>query len=381
MRVVDRNRRVNVLQLTHGLGFGGMERVIQYLCRSLDKKRFNVIVYCLHKRGDYADELEAEGYTVHFYPQKTRITRYMRGLTVRNVLNHEQVSILHSHNTAAFLDGLVGAKLARTPVFIHTDHVREFPDKRRYMAAEKIASHFADEIVAVSHHVREALIEYEKISPQKISIIYNGTDFSPCQNGDVINAVRDEFNIKPGERVVGCVARLAKQKGFELFMRAAARILRQVPNVRFVIVGDGREYDRLVALGNQLGIGSKVCFTGARTDVERILPLFDVFLMTSHYEGMPISLLESMVSSIPVVATAVGGVPEVIQDGVSGYLIDSRDPERISERVIRLLCNDDLRITMGENGRRIYQTHFTVERMAEKYTKLYERYLIARGLL
>jgi len=379
--MICRSRRINVLQLTYGLGLGGLERIIGHLVRGLERRRFNVVVYCLNKKGYHADQLEKEGYTVHLSPGQKRIGSYVRGLAVRGALIREAVDILHSHNTAAFLDGVVGAKLANTPVIIHTDHVRKFPDKRRYMAAEKIASYFVDQIVAVSRHVREALIEYERIRPDKISIIYNGVRFSPAQDDNEIELVRDEFNVRAGEKVVGCVARLAKQKGYELFMEAARRILRKVQNVKFVVVGVGEEYDKLVKLCSELGIRSKVCFTGARTDIERVLPIFDVFLLTSHYEGMPVCLLESMVSSVPIVATAVGGVPEVVQDGMSGYLIHSRDPDEVAERVVRLLSNDDLRLKMGKNGRRIYENCFTVDRMAEQYMELYESRLSERGLL
>jgi glycosyltransferase involved in cell wall biosynthesis len=360
---------------------GGLERIIGHLARGLDRTRFNVVVHCLNKKGYHADQLEKEGYTVYLPSQQGKIASYMRGLTVRGALVRESIDILHSHNTAAFLDGVVGAKLANTPVIIHTDHVRKFPDKRRYMAAERIASYFVDEIVAVSRHVREALIEYEGIRPDKISIIYNGVDFSPAQDGNEIKAVRDEFNVTQGEKVVGCVARLAQQKGYELFMEAARRILRKTQAVKFVVVGVGEEYDRLLKLCSELGIRSKVHFAGARTDIERVLPVFDIFLLTSHYEGMPVCLLESMVSGVPIVATAVGGVPEAVQDGISGYLIHSRDPDEVAEKVVRLLRNDNLRLKMGKNGRQIYENRFTIERMAEQYTELYESYLSVRGLL
>lgn len=376
----ESNGRINVLQLTYGLRFGGMEKVIQNLCRGLDKGRFNVMACCLTKKGEYAEELEREGYKVYLCSQVNRLNKYTKSWRVKNILEREKIHILHSHNTQAFLDGVVGAKLARTPVFIHTDHVRKFPDRLRYMVAEKIASYFVDEIVAVSNHVKENLIKYEKIPSHKISIIYNGTDFSPSKNPDVISAVRDEFNIKPDEKVVGCVARLRPQKAYELFLKVAARILGQISNVKFLIVGDGEEYNRLVNLCNYLGITSYVYFTGARADVERVISIFDVFLLTSLYEGMPICLLESMASGIPIVATAVGGVPELIQDGVSGFVVHSRDPDQIAERVIRLLSNDDLRIKMGRTGQRVYQTKFTAKKMVAQYTELYQRHLMAKRL-
>ncbi len=380
MTMKESNGRINILQLAYGLRIGGMEKVIQNLCRFLDEKRFNVTLCCLTKKGEFADELEAEGHRVYLCSQKTRLNKYIRGLEVGSILGREQIHILHSHNTQAFLDGFLGTRLAKTPVFLHTDHVREFPDKFRYAVAERIASHFVDEIVAVSHRLKDDLIKYEKIPPQKLTIIHNGTDFCPCKNAETIRALRDEFNVEPKEKIVGCIARMRKQKGYELFLKAAALVINNTRNTKFLIVGDGEEYNRLLNLSIQLGINSRVCFTGPRTDIERVLSIFDIFLLTSHYEGMPVCLLEAMASSIPVVATAVGGVPEVIQDGVSGYLVNSRDPQQIAGRIVTLLSNDNLRIRMGENGLRIYRSRFTVERMIANYTTLYERYLSMKEL-
>ncbi len=357
-----------------------MEKVIQNLCRSLDRRRFNVMVCCLDKKGDYADELEKEGFKVHLCP-KTRIGgEYTRALGVGSLLRRERIDVLHSHNTAAFLDGFVGARIAGTPVFVHTDHVRKFPDKQRYMVAERIASYFVDQIVAVSERVKEDLVRYEGISPGKISIIYNGTAFSPPDDPGVDASVREELGIGAEEQVVGCIARLRKQKGYELFLAAAARVLEQMPNVKFLIVGDGEEHKRLVSLAAQLGIGSNVRFAGARTDIERLISVFSVFLLTSHYEGMPICLLESLASGVPVVSTAVGGVPEVIEDGVSGFLVDSREAGKIAEKVVELLRNRDLRERMGREGRRAYESRFTVREMADQYEELYSRYLNAKVL-
>jgi len=379
MRRENSDGRINVLQLIRGLGIGGMERVVQDLCRHLAKSRFNVMACCLGKKGPLAEELEAEGYDVYLCSQYNALSRYTKGWELRRILRREKIHILHSHNTQALLDGAVGAKLAGTPVIVHTDHVRLFPDKMRYMAAEKVASYFVDGIVGVSQHVKENLIRYEKIAEEKISIISNGTDFVPCTDLEQIRTVRAELNIAPGEKVVGCVARLRPQKGYELFLETAARVLKRTPEVKFLIVGDGEEYARLVNLSNQLGVSSRVGFVGARTDVDRIMPCFDLFLLTSHYEGMPVCLLESMASAVPVVATGVGGVPEVIQDGISGCLVYSRSPERVAEKVIELLLNDDLRARMGEEARRIFENRFTVEQMVSHYTDLYEHLLAVKG--
>jgi glycosyltransferase involved in cell wall biosynthesis len=180
---------------------------------------------------------------------------------------------------------------------------------------------------------------------------------------------------------VGCIARLRKQKGYELFLRTAARVLAQMPTVRFLIVGDGEEREQLDCLAKQLRIDGSVVFAGARTDIERIIPVFSVFLLTSHYEGMPICLLESLASGIPIVSTSVGGVPEVIENGVSGFLVDSRNPDQIAGKVMQLLTDGSLREKMGKAALMAYESRFTVKEMVDQYERLYDRCLRRKVLV
>jgi glycosyltransferase involved in cell wall biosynthesis len=173
--------------------------------------------------------------------------------------------------------------------------------------------------------------------------------------------------------VVGIVARLGEEKNHEMFLRVARRVLERVPSAHFLIVGDGPRRGALVALAGAMRIGDCVHFTGARGDVPQLLSLLDVFLLTSHNEASPVSLLEAMASGTPVVATDIGSVAEMVIDGQVGYLVAPDDDVSMSQRVIALLEDDDSRATVGQIARDHVVSHGSVETMVLGYERLMRR--------
>jgi len=373
-------RPPHVMQLTFGMGIGGMERVIMDLCRYIDPARYRLSVCCTHLRGHLADQLETEGFDVVFCEDQSRRGKYLRALELARLFRERDVQIVHSHNTSAFIDGLIAAKLAGVPVVVHTDHCKKYPIERRWMFAEHVASRLADAVVAVSKHTREDLIHWEKMSPGKVRVIYNGINLRSAGNGSVAD-LRREFGLSGDEPVVGTVARLEDQKGLDLLLDAVPAIASAVPSVRFLIVGGGSREQDLRAQAARLGIERLVTFTGPRHDAVDILQLFDCFVSTSNFEGMPMALLEAMAAYKPIVATAVGGVPEFIEADRSGVLLSRRAVDDVRDAVVRLLTDPALAKSMGAAGRSRYERHFTAEPMAAAYTALYDECARAKGLL
>jgi len=159
------------MQITHDLGVGGLPRVVTDICLNIDKSKFDISVCCLRGLGEYTKELQVNGIKVYKIPfPLNNKTDYFSFLKLYNLLKGKQIDILHTHNTHPFMDGTVAGKMADIPVIIHTDHSRQFPDKRRYMLAERIFSHFVDKVVAVSKETKQKLIYYEKISIKNIKI-------------------------------------------------------------------------------------------------------------------------------------------------------------------------------------------------------------------
>lgn len=366
--------RIHVLQATFGMGIGGMERVIQDLCRYVDPAKFRFTVLCLSVRGPLADQIEAEGVPVIYCENQTRMGKYLRGLEIGRILKEQRVDILQTHNTTAFIDGLIGARIAGVPVMIHTDHCKNYPIEWRWTVAENLASRLVDRVVAVSHHTKSELLHFEKIADSKVTVIHNGINPKLTRNVSA-DALRRELGLSPDDIVVGNVGRLEPQKGLDLLLAAAPEVLRAAPNVRFLIVGGGSLEADLKAQAVSLGISDRVVFTGWRTDAIDLMQLLDVFVSTSNFEGLPMVLLEATWFGKPIVATGVGGVPELVEDGFNGLILPDRDPARVAATLLRVVKDDVFRRRLGQNSRARYEERFTAQAMASAYQQIYEHYL------
>ena len=368
-------KKIHVMQVTFGMPIGGMERVIMDLCRYIDPDRYRFSICCTSVRGPLADQMEAEGIPVIFCRNQSRVAKYLRGLELNRIFKRADIDILHTHHMPAFIDSVIGTRLTKVPVLINTDHCKDYQtEKRHLMTMERIASCFADEIVAVSHHTRDEMIQYEKIPAEKGSVIYNGIHVKLTRK-ESPEELRKEFGLRPDEMVIGTVGRVVDQKGFDLLLQSAPYVLRRFPKTKFMIVGGGEREQDLRRLASELGISNQVIFTSWRRDAVDLIQIFDSFALTSRFEGMPMVLLEAMALSKPIVATAVGGVPEVVQNGYNGVLVNDREPEHTAKALLELISDRGLAQRMGSHGRMRYEKYFTAETMAALYEERYRKYL------
>jgi glycosyltransferase involved in cell wall biosynthesis len=362
------------MQVTFGMSIGGMERVIMELCRYVDPSRYKLSICCISKRGPLADIMEAEGVPVYFCQNQSKVGKYLRGFELARVFASRKVDLLHTHHMPAFIDSTVGAQIARVPILINTDHCKQYPIERHWQVLENGASRLADTVVAVSHHTRNELIQYQRMAPEKVQVIYNGIDVKlrrPEKPADI----RRELGLQPDDIVFGTAARLEAQKGLELLIDAAPLVLKRIPKARFLIVGGGSLEIDLRQRADALGLGREVIVTGYRTDAVDLMQTFDCFVQTSLFEGMPMALLEAMALNKPIVATAVGGVPEVVEDGVCARLISTRDPQDLSDALVGVTADPVVRKRIGDAGRQRYERNFTAAAMVSQYERLYEHFL------
>jgi glycosyltransferase involved in cell wall biosynthesis len=368
------DKRIHIMQVTFGMSIGGMERVIMELCRYVDPSRYKLSICCISKRGPLADIMEDEGVPVYFCENQSKMGKYLRGFELARVFADQKVDLLHTHHMPAFIDSTLGAQLARVPILINTDHCKRYPIERRWQVLEKGASRFADSIVAVSQHTRNDLIQYQRIAPEKIQVIYNGIDIK-LRRRDNAADIRHELGLQPDDIVFGTVARLEEQKGLDLLIDAAPLVLKRMPNARFLIVGGGSLEEDLRQRAAALGLERQVIVTGYRTDAVDLMQTFDCFVQTSLFEGMPMALLEAMALNKPIVATAVGGVPEVVEDGVCATLLSSRDPQDLTDALVNVAGDPVVRQRIGDAGRQRYEHNFTAAAMVSQYEQLYEHCL------
>ncbi|MBC8440655.1 MAG: glycosyltransferase family 4 protein [Deltaproteobacteria bacterium] len=365
--------KTKLMQITHDLAIGGLQQVVVNLCRSIDRDKFDVSVLCLRSLGEFVPEVEKLGIKVHYLPQKKNGTDYCSFLKVAKILRQEKIEVIHTHNTQPFIDGTIGALLSCVKKIVHTDHARDFPDKFRYMLAEHVMSYFAYRVVGVSEHTSENLINYEKISSKKIMTIENGIDGSRFEVDIDQQKKRKELGIRSKGPVIGLGVRLAKQKGITYLLQAMPQVVNAYPDITLIIVGDGELKTELQAEAKQLGINNNVLFLGARLDIPELLKLFDVYVLPSLWEGMPMVLLEAMAAGCPVVATDVGGVSKVIDSKQNGLLVAPQEPEQLAGAVIQLLTDEQLQKKYAEKALQKFKKKFSAEIMTKQYEHLYLR--------
>jgi glycosyltransferase involved in cell wall biosynthesis len=234
----------------------------------------------------------------------------------------------------------------------------------------------SDAVIACSQEDRRRMIERQRIAPQKVRFVPNGIDGrSPTPGRDV----RHELGIDSGAPVVGSVAALRVEKRLDVLLRAAAQLLPRWPRMRVVLVGEGVERGRLEGLAAELGLRDALLMLGARGDVPDVLQAFDVAVVSSDFEGSPLSVMEYMEAGLPVVATAVGGLPQMIDDGVHGVLVPRRDPAALAGAIEGLLADPRRGRELGAAGRARRRAEFDLNVMVARVEQLYEQLFAARA--
>ena len=363
---------IKVLHLTRNMGIGGLERVIFDICRTIDRTMFDISVCCMHFKGEFGEKLERLGIPVHVLPN-TREVDYLSFLKVHKLLKREKPHILHTHNSHAFIDGTISGILSHVPNVIHTDHARNFPDKRRIMYAERICASFASKIVAVSEHTRDNLVHYEGIPREKIEVIYNG--ISELDFGSKIDETKKkaELGIDACAPIIGLGVRLSPQKGISYLLKAVKVLHTEFPNLLLIVAGKGELSNELLNETASLGINDHVRFIGPRMDWNEILQVLDVYVLPSVWEGLPLAVLEAMAARKPIIATSVGGVPSAIIDGQTGLLVPARDVQELAKG-IRLLLNDKvLAQRLATTAYERFSEHFSIQTMVRNYQRLYQQ--------
>ena len=295
---------------------------------------------------------------------------------IRRCINVYEISLLHSHGYKADLYGYVAARNTRLPV-VATSHfwTRRTMALRIYARLDQFVLRQFDHVVAVSDKIAAEILA-GGVSSKLVSVIDNGIDLAalqrPSQSFDVELRAR-------GKRIVGAVGRLVDQKGFDYLLHAIPSVLKQFPETVLLIVGEGPKRAKLEALASELKITDSVRFTGACDDMPSVYSSFDLFVLSSVDEGMPLALIEAMAIGKPVVATRVAAVPRLVLEGVTGRLIEPRDPAAISATICELLGDPATCERLGEAARARMEARFSSELMAERYHRLYRNVLKRRA--
>ncbi|MBU4305738.1 MAG: glycosyltransferase [Candidatus Omnitrophica bacterium] len=354
---------------------GGAEILLLCLLKKINKFRFEFKIAYPHD-GVLSEEFRKNGAEVISFETKSKFDMGAINRLVR-IIKLKKISIVHSHQTRLDFFGCIAAKFAGIP-FIFTRHLSisdlssSHWKKQSYMYIDRIVTvKYAKKIVAVSKDIAGNLIAKENADSYKTKVIYAGIDLENYRKGISIGEVRKEFGLGSEIPLVGVIARLNEQKAHQYFLSAAVEVLKAVPLTKFLIVGDGPLKEKHGALCRELGLEEQVIFAGYRKDTARILADLDVAALSSLSEGVPVTIVEAMAMSKPMVCFNVGGVPELVVDGVTGILVPIKDVKALADGIVRLLKNKEEAKQMGEAGRRRVEEYFNLERMVKEYEKVY----------
>jgi glycosyltransferase involved in cell wall biosynthesis len=385
MSAPPRDRRLRVLTLVDGIGtYGGGERLARQITTHLDPARFEATL-CVSRwqpepeHDPALEELEAAGVAFLGLERDSRLQlRPWRELL--GYLRDWRADVLHSHKIGSNIWGALIAPRSRVPVFVAHEHTWSYEGKpyRKLLDRRLIAAR-ADAFVAVSREDQRRMVAVEHIAEAKTRFIPNG--IPPARIADPDRDVRAELGIDRRTPVVGTVATLRPQKAIDVLLRAIAAVRGRLPEVRLLVAGgaeDSAEERRLRSIIGDLGLESAVSMLGPRRDVPELLAAFDVAAISSDFEGSPLSLLEYMQAARPVVATRVGGVPDVLEHGVTGLLVEPRDPDALASALLELLEDRGRAARMAEAGRERQQREFSLEAMARRVGELYEELFAAK---
>lgn len=368
------------------MDLGGAQRAVLHLSRSLDPGRFEQTVIT-GDGGLLLAELSAIPSIRHYVvPDLTRPiglraawNDIQSARKICEILRSFKPDVVHTHTPKAGIVGRWAAKLAGVPRVVHTYHGFGFSPRHPawqrafYVGVERATARITSQFVVVSEPNRVLGQSYGIFRREQCVLIRSGVEFSDYRAANVAKPQKKiELGFNPTDKVVGVVASFTPAKALHLFLEAAAQIGKAVPAVRFVMAGDGCLRPQLEALAEKLGIASRVRMLGWRRDVPELLGAFDVFLLTSLWEGLPRSLVEAFLSGVPVVASHVDGVGELVEDGKNGFLAPPGDVDSLASSVVRLLTNESLRQAMA-NQARASVGEFSAEKMVKDYSDLYEQ--------
>ncbi len=379
-------RRLKVLTLTDQLvASGGAERVAMELATRLDRERFES-VYCASR---FSPEKSVGSIAVAEQRLQAAGLRYLglgRGSSVDlaswvplyQMLRRERFDVIHAHMFGSNVWGTVIGRLARVPVVVAHEHTWSFEGQPvRRLVDREVIGRGSSVFIAVSRADRRKMVEIERVAPHKVLFVPNGIATPPPPSGA---DVRAELGIPSDAPVIGTVSVLRPQKALDVLIRAAVPLLSELPDLRVLIAGEGWDKPKLEELIEQLGVGDRVQLLGFRSDVPDVLEALDVAVSSSNFEGSPLAVMEFMESARPIVATRVGGVPDLIDDGVHGLLADAGDVDGLTAAIRRMLGDREAARAMGERARERRRREFDIALMVSRFESLYESLRAGAGL-
>ncbi len=358
----------------------GVQKIMIDFLSRLDKDLYEIYVIC-QAEGDMTRILEKNGIRCIYLPELKRevspVNDFIAFAKLLNIFKNYQFDVVHSHSSKPGFLGRISARLAGIPCIVHTVHgfaFHEFSAKLKihfFTLLERIAALAADRIIFLNKVDYQFALEKNIVSRNKVAKINNGVQFHDLDLSVDVIKKKQELGIKPESKVVGFFGRLWEQKSPQDFVNSIPSVIKELPETEFIMVGDGPLLDDLLKNADRLSVRKNLKLLGWRNDVPELLKIIDVFVQTSLWEGMSLSILEAMAAGKPVVATDIKGNNEIVINNETGYLVSPNSPQQIADRVVTLLNNPELAAQMGAAAHNRIENEFDIDSHVKTIEDIY----------
>lgn len=378
---IELTNRIRVAQIVLSLMAGGMEHVVKVLSLGLDPKTFKVSVFCILEKGPLAKKLEERNIDVLVTKPKYGIISNFYPSYLSNIFKDHKPHIVHSHSGCWFPVS-IAARMAGVPVMVHTEHGRFSPDKKLIIQLDRIAMKRTDYLVCVAEDLAKYMIDVVRVPKDRLGVITNGIELDNHRaRWDTIEyPIRRQYGIPENAKVLITAGRLEPVKGHKYLIEAIQKLRVQFGNLFLWILGDGSLKKETEAFVNHSGLGNSIFVPGNVQNVPDYLRESDIFVLSSLSEGTPMALLEAMATGLPIIATQVGGIAKVLENGRAGILVDPGSSEAIGNAIKKVLEDNDLALSLGKEAYKLGLEKYSSRTMVSNYENLYLNLLRNKGI-
>ena len=368
-------KKINVMQVVLEISRAGLEMLVVELCSRLDRRKYNISILCFYGcTPEFKDKLKNEGIPVYVINRKGSfdITFFQK---IIRLMKEQNIDIVHS-NSGCFFNATICAYIARAKGIVFTAHGMPIETGIQAWIEDKIAAALSTKIVAVSDEIKDEMLRRFPSQKDKVLLLMNGVDteqFSAEKNNEEIKSLKKLQNIPRNKKIIGTVGRLEKVKNYQMLIKSFAKLLEEGnEDLHLIFIGDGCERGALEKLVDDLDLEGSVSFIGEQADMEHLIPIIDIFVLSSLTEGTSVALLEAQSCGIPAVVTRVGGNERVIRDGYNGYLCEVHNVDEMSSKIGAFINNAGLMEVMKKNARSVVLDEFNIASMISSYENLYD---------
>ncbi len=378
-------KKIKILHIQVLPIMSGVQKAMLDILERLDRNKYAITILC-NAEGELTEAAARLNINIIILPELRReinpLFDVFAFIKLFRLIKKNRFLLVHTHSSKSGFIGRLAARAAGVRCVVHTVQGFAFHEYSSRLSTfmiglmERIAGLVTDRIIFVNQYDRKMALKMKLTSAEKMTLFPNGIDLSQFNVTEPLPVPADLVGIVKRGGIVGMVARLWEQKAPQDFIRSIPVVVNTIPDAKFLVIGDGHLKDKLVKLSQELNISDHVLFLGWRQDVKALLKLLDVFVLTSLWEGLSVSILEAMASGKPVVATNIKGNNELVVDGETGFLVPAKNPQMVGEKVLYLLMNRTLAQKMGLKGYQRVRENFSIQTTIGKINQLYDTLLM-----